>query len=301
MSVSPAHRIIVTGSRGRLASLVAGHFRPPATALELFSRQAGSGYTALGEAASPARLAGATAILHLAWSTLPATSEEGAGVEFREDLPFLEKILDALAVVPANQRPLFVFFSSGGTAYGNAPGRPSLEDDPLQPIGWYGRAKGAAEEIIRARSAESGLDCAILRVSNPYGYPVPSNRAQGIIPHAVRCAITQKPLTLWGDGSARKDFLFYTDFLAAVETVVDRRLTGTFNVAVGESHSISEILTLVKTQTGRDISLDRRPAHPWDVHDSLLNNQRFCAATNWRPQVTLAEGIRRAVREFPST
>lgn len=301
MSVSPAQRIIVTGGRGRLASLVAGHFRPPAKALEFYSRQAGDGYLALNDLATPERLSDAAAILHFAWSTLPATSEDGAGLEFGVDLPALKRLLAALVELPAAQRPLLVFFSSGGTAYGNAPGRPSREDDPLQPIGWYGRAKAAAEEIIQTDGVQAGLACAILRVSNPYGYPVPSNRAQGIIPHAVRCAIKQQHLTLWGDGTARKDFLYYTDFLAAVETVVDQRLTGTFNVAAGESHSISEILTLVNAQTGREILLDRRPAHPWDVHDSLLSNARFCAATGWQPRVSLVEGIRRAVREFPSS
>lgn len=279
---------------------MADHFRPSNRELEAYSRQAGEHFRALAELASPARLTGARAVLHFAWSTLPATSEEGGGLEFREDLPYLKTLLAALAAVPAARRPLFVFFSSGGTVYGNAPGRPNGEDDPLQPIGWYGRAKAAAEEIIAEHSERGGLDCAILRVSNPYGYPVPSSRAQGIIPHAVRCAITRQHLTLWGDGSARKDFLYYTDFLSAVELVVARRLTGTFNVAAGESHSISEILALVKKQTDCDIPLDQRPAHPWDVHDSLLDNRRFCAATGWHPQVPLDEGIRRAAREFLS-
>lgn len=298
MSAPPAQRIIVTGGRGRLASLVAGHFRPPARTLELYSRQPGDGLLALSDLTSRENLASAAAVLHFAWSTLPATSEEGGGVEFAEDLPYLKKLLATLATLPAGQRPLLVFFSSGGTAYGNALDRPSREDDPLRPIGWYGRAKAAAEQIMNLHGVQEGLDCAILRVSNPYGYPVPSNRAQGIIPHAVRCAITQQPLTLWGDGTARKDFLYCTDFLAAVEQVIDRRLTGTFNVAAGVSHSVSEILSLVEAQTGRRILLDRRPAHAWDVHDSLLDNRRFCAATGWCPRVTLDEGIRSAVRDF---
>ncbi|MBI3887197.1 MAG: NAD-dependent epimerase/dehydratase family protein [Opitutae bacterium] len=298
MSVSPAQRIIVTGGRGRLASLVAEHFRPPARAVELYSRQAGPGFHDLAGLGNPARLAGAAAVLHFAWSTLPATSEAGGGLEAQVDLPQLERLLAALATVPAQQRPLFVFFSSGGTAYGNAPGRPSVEDDPLHPIGWYGRAKAAAEQLIAEHGVRAGVECAVLRVSNPYGYPVPSDRAQGIIPHAVRCALTRQQLTLWGDGSARKDFLYYTDFLAAVELVVDRRLTGTFNVAAGASHSISEILALVEKQTGCEILLDRRPARTWDVHDSLLDHRRFSATTGWQPQVPLTEGISRAVREF---
>ena len=73
-----------------------------------------------------------------------------------------------------------------------------------RPVGWYARAKLAAEEIIRTFGERYGLRYTILRVSNPYGYSVPFQRAQGIIPHAIECARSGKTLSLWGDGSARK-------------------------------------------------------------------------------------------------
>jgi UDP-glucose 4-epimerase len=237
-------------------------------------------------------LVGAGALLHLAWSTLPATSEQSPGQEEREDLPRLEKLLAMLASLPT--RPHFVFFSSGGTVYGNAPGRPNTEDDPCHPIGRYGRAKVAAEEMIRAAAAKHDLPCAILRISNPYGYPVPSGRVQGIIPHAIRAATEGRTLTLWGDGHARKDFIHYTDFLAALRRVLASRLTGTFNLGAGESHSVTEILDLVARHTGRKIATTTTPAPSWDVQDSRLDISRFKAATGWSPRTSLDEGIRRS-------
>ncbi len=291
-------RIAVTGGRGRLATLLADHFRAPTHTVELFSRTTGAGFRSLDEL--PARLPHAHALLHLAWSTLPATSEQQQGAEWREDLPALEKILAALAALPATQRPHFVFFSSGGTVYGNAPGRPSVEEDPLAPIGWYGRAKRAAEELITTAATRHGLPCTILRISNPYGYPVPKSRAQGIIPHALRCAVEGQPLTLWGDGHARKDFLYFADFLSAVELVVARRLTGTFNLSAGESHSVREVIALVEALTGKKIALESRPAPTWDVDDSRLSPARLTAALDWRPQVSLEEGIRRAAAGYAS-
>ena len=298
MSDLLANRIIVTGGRGRLASLIADHFQPAAGPLVLYSRRAGDGFHALDDLAHSANLDGAAVLLHLAWSTLPATSEAGAGVEWQHDLPNLGKILTALAAVPAARRPLFVFFSSGGTVYGSAPGRPSVEDDVCRPMSWYGRAKVAAEEIILRHAAASGLACAILRITNPYGYPVPKSRAQGIIPHAVRCAAEQQPLTLYGDGSARKDFLYYTDFLAALDLVVARRLTGTFNLAAGESHTLNEVFALVEQHGGLPVPLDHQPVRTWDVPDCRLDHRRFCAATGWRPHVSLDEGIRRSTAGF---
>jgi UDP-glucose 4-epimerase len=298
MSTPRPQRLFVTGGRGRLASLVADHFRAPAHAVTLFSRAGGTGFQTFESLAQPAVLAEADAVFHLAWSTLPATSERDGGSETQVDLPALENILRALAALPAGARPLFVFFSSGGTVYGNAPGRPNVETDLCHPIGHYGRAKVAAEEIVNRYAAQHGLRCTILRVSNPYGYPVPSSRAQGLIPHALRCGVTGQPLTLWGDGSAQKDFLYYTDFLSALELVLSRRLTGTFNLSAGESHRVDEVIRLAEQELERPIALQRTTAPAWDVHDSRLANDKFRAAAGWGPQVPLVEGIRRAATGY---
>ena len=292
-------RLIVTGGRGRLASLIAEHFRSPANEVALFSRQGGDGFLPLAGLTEPGALGEAGALLHLAWSTLPATSEQEPGAEEKHDLPLLKNLLEAIAASPKTKRLHFVFFSSGGAVYGNAPGRANIEADACRPIGSYGRAKRAAEELIAAYVGYHGLACTILRISNPYGYPVPKNRAQGLIPHALRCAIEDQPLTLWGDGSARKDFLHYTDFLVALELVLARRLTGTFNLSAGESHSVNEVIGLVEKHTGRRVPLHPRPALDWDVHDSRLDNARLVAATSWKPQVNLDEGIRRAAAGYP--
>ena len=298
MPSSPPKRLHVTGGRGRLASLIADHYRAPAHEVVLYSRRGGAGFQPLDQLARSAALAPADALLHLAWSTLPATSEQHPGTEQQQDLPLLEKLLQACAGAPAGRRPHFVFFSSGGTVYGNAPGRPNVETDPLQPIGSYGRAKVAAEQMVEEAAGRFDLPCTILRISNPYGYPVPSGRVQGIIPHAVRCAVDGRPLTLWGDGHARKDFIYYTDFLSALDEVVARRLTGTFNLCAGESHSVHEIITLVEKHTERPVVTTTTPGPAWDVQDSRLDHGRLTAATGWQPQVALDEGIRRSAAGY---
>lgn len=295
MSAEPPSKIFVTGGRGRLATLIADHCD---SRVLLFSRAGAPRFRALDDLLEPAALATASAVLHLAWSTLPLTSEQQPGHEQAHDLPWLARLLDALAATPADRRPHFVFFSTGGAVYGNAPGRPSREDDECRPVGHYGRAKLAAESLILDRAARHELACAVLRISNPYGYPVPKHRTQGLIPHALRCAMERQVLSLWGDGSARKDFIYYTDFLRAIDAVLERRLTGVFNVAAGESHSVAEVLAAVEATTDRQIVLAPQPAPAWDVRDSRIDNSKLCTATGWRPQVSLAEGIRRAAAGY---
>jgi len=291
-------KLLVTGGRGRLAALIADHFRAPQHQVELYSRTAGNGFHALSDLNEIKAATVSDTMLHLAWSTLPATAEQYPGSEHLTDLPWLEQMLGSLVKQPEELRPHFIFFSSGGAIYGNAPGRPNGEDDPCQPIGRYGQSKLAAENLINRFMTEHNLSCTVLRISNPYGYPVPTGRVQGIIPHAIRAATEGRPLKLWGDGHAQKDFIYYTDFLSALEEIVHRRLCGTYNVGAGESHSIREIIATVESHTGRKINTEPSPAPSWDVQDSRLDNRKLIQATGWSPQVTLAEGIRRSAIGF---
>lgn len=292
-----SRRIFLTGGRGALAGVLASDLTAAGAQVTSFSRVAGSGHRALADLCDPAVLGQADALLHLAWSTVPFSAEQHPGQEEIHDLPLLARLIDALAAVASAARPHLVFFSSGGSVYGNArDNRPHREDDPCAPIGRHGRGKLAAERMIAERATAAWT---ILRASNPYGFAVPAERRQGIIPVAIRAAREGRPLPLWGDGTARKDFLYHSDFAAAVRGVLARRLTGTFNVCSGESHSVREIIAHVESATGRRITVTPGPAHfPWDVHDSLLDNSRLAAALAWRPTVPLAEGIRRAAQEM---
>ncbi|MCC6416076.1 MAG: GDP-mannose 4,6-dehydratase [Opitutaceae bacterium] len=288
-------RLRLTGGRGRLAALIADYFRAPRHHVELYSRTQGDGFGDLARLCQETDWTCRDTLLHLAWSTLPATSEQHPGREAEVDLPLLDSLLQSLTRLPSARRPHLVFFSSGGTIYGNAPGRPNREDDPCHPIGNYGRAKLAAEARINAAIVQHGLACTILRISNPYGYPVPFARAQGVIPHAISAAAEGKTLRLWGDGHARKDFLYHTDFLAALDLVITQRPIGSFNLCAGESHSIREVIQLVERHTGRHVVLEHAPAPSWDVTDSCLDPAKLCRVIAWRPQVSLEEGIRRSV------
>lgn len=295
--LSTHHKLSVTGGRGRLAALIKNHFRAQSYEVSLYSRSSGLGFRLLDELNEPVVISTAGTILHLAWSTLPATSEQLQGSELHHDIPFLERMLASLVASPVSNRLHFIFFSSGGTVYGNAGTRPSREEDPCRPIGFYGRAKVEAEKLV-SKAASAGLPCTILRISNPYGYAVPSGRPQGIVSHAFRCAMENLPLTIWGDGTAQKDFLHYSDFLTALERVVTQRLCGVYNLCAGESHTINSVLDMVDAQLKRPVMRQYTPSPSWDVHDCRLDNTRLSTAAGWQPQVSLGDGIERAAGDY---
>jgi UDP-glucose 4-epimerase len=110
--------------------------------------------------------------------------------------------------------------------------------------------------------------------------------------------VCSSDLTLWGDGSAAKDFLYYTDFLQALDAVLQQRPVGIHNLAAGASHRVIEVIRLIETVTGRTIALNFTPAPAWDVHDSRIDPAKLHAAIGWSPRITLAEGIRRAAAGY---
>ncbi len=302
MDVAPlSKRIILTGGRSRLAGVIRQHFSLCGSQLVSLSRSEGDSHLGLENLFVNNLVDHADTLLHMAWSTVPISSERHVGLEWQQDIPLLLKVLETICASPNRDRLHFIFFSSGGAVYGNArEGRPNSESDPCEPIGWYGQAKLAAERLIVEYGRRHGLVYTILRISNPYGFPVPAHKPQGIIPFILKSAREGSPLSVWGDGTARKDFLHHTDFVAALNQIVRTRSTGIFNVSSGESHTVKEVISLAEDALGKKIKIQHVPAHSWDVHDSLLDNSKIRAAVSWRPTVTLAEGIRRAATGLDS-
>ncbi len=290
----PRH-VVLTGARGRLAPILRAAFERQGWRVTGVSRRSGDGLVAYADLRAVARAHPVDALLHLAWSVVPATAEQ-PGADNGANRELLHALLEDCAHLGSAARPTqFVFFSSGGSVYGNS-ATPSREGDQGQPIGAYGRLKLAAEQDVLAR--QDRLPCTVLRISNPYGFCPQTTKPQGIIPFAFAAARDGTPLELWGDGTAVKDFLYHEDFLAALTAVVQQRLCGTYNVAAGESHSIREVLALIERETGRRLAVRHSPARTWDVHDSRLDNSKLRAATGWSPRVSLAAGLHRMAREM---
>jgi len=288
-------RIILTGGRSRLAGVIRQHFTGLGAQLVSLSRSEGDTHLGLENLFVNNLVDQADTLFHMAWSTVPISSERHVGLEWREDIPLLLKILETICASPNRDRLHFVFFSSGGAVYGNARNqRPSSEDDPCEPIGWYGQAKLAAERLIIEYGRRHGLVYTILRISNPYGFPVPAHKPQGIIPFILKSAREGSVLSVWGDGTARKDFLHYTDFVTALEKIIRTRAVGIFNVSCGESHTVREVISIAEGALGKKVRTQHVPAHHWDVHDSLLDSSKIQSALSWTPKVKLDDGIRRA-------
>jgi Nucleoside-diphosphate-sugar epimerases len=280
-------RIAVTGARGRLAPRVMELLSRHGAEIVPFSRTPDETHRALSSLADPEVLGAFDIVLHLAWSSVPLVSEENPGIEEREDLVFLRRLA---AAAGAGRTPQIVFFSTAAV-YGNTRRHPATEESPCEPLGRYAAAKLAAEQIV----AGIPRSC-ILRVTNVFG-PLSTEKPQGIIPLLYRACHTGTPVTIWGDGSATKDYLHVDDFATAVEAVLRAGLSGIYNVASGHSLSLREIIELVEAASRRKLIREYTAHYPWDVEYSVVSPARLTVATGWRAVHNPAESIRRMMAE----
>ncbi len=140
-----------------------------------------------------------------------------------------------------------VFFSSGGAVYGESvQGRPHQESDELYPKSSYGVVKLAIEKYLFLYQTLYAIRPMVLRLSNPYGHYHYSQR-QGIVNIALRAAQQGKPFTVWGDGTATKDYIFAEDVCAIVFSLIEQEIYGqVINVASGELLSVNQILEQIR-------------------------------------------------------
>jgi UDP-glucose 4-epimerase len=287
----PLKRLVIIGSRGKIATELRRQALHDGVRSVLFSRAGGKDISPLEDLFTPGVWTKNDTFVHAAWSTVPFTSEQNPGVEWQVDIPLLVRIIKFLGTLPRAARPHFCFLSSGGTVYGEGAAKPNVETDSLRPKGWHGLAKKGAEEIIGALCTHLEVPTSIMRISNPYGFTAGSLQPQGIIQHALRAAVESQDLRLWGDGSAMKDFIFSKDLSSAMLALFRHRVSGVFNVGYGESTSVRQVIELAEKVTQRRVNLTSEPPFAWDVQQSRLDISKLWEVIGWRPRVGLEEGI----------
>jgi UDP-glucose 4-epimerase len=286
--------ICITGARGRLGSILTELLEKDGHEVVRFSRNADAKFACLSNLANQIHNA-TDVVLHLAWSTVPASSENNPGIEWHDDLPLLAAIASEClsSAKSPNGMPLLVFFSSC-SVYGDLPaGRSTAfsESDRRNPKGWYASAKSAAEDLLE-RFSLNGLRCLILRVSNPFGFSQSPACLQGLIPFAIAAAQQGSELQIWGDGKATKDFLDIRDLYSALMSALHVNMTGTFNICSGQSTSIDQVVKTVENVLQNRIASKHGIAAPWDVQSALYSNLAFKERSGWSPRFSLEQGIR---------
>lgn len=233
----------------------------------------------------------APAIVDFAYATVPSTSFGDPVGDFTANLGAIIRHLDFAKTVGAGT---YLFISSGGTVYGDTASLPLTEDSPTRPISPYGITKLAGEHYAMMY-CRLGLPVMIARPSNIYGPGQLARHGQGLIAAAFSAALAGRPLTLFGDGSQLRDYLYIDDFCAALDAILDQgEARATYNVGSGEGVRSDDLLTMIRgivAGDGRKLDVVHADPRPFDVDRNVLDSGRIAAATGWRATTVLEDGL----------
>lgn len=233
-------------------------------------------------------LDGVDVVFHLASSTVPSTSNRDPVFDVQSNLVGALNLCKAM--IDTGRRRL-VFFSSGGTVYGNPNLLPVPESHSLHPISSYGVVKVAIEKYLMMYGELGSLDPLILRPSNPYGPRQSGAGVQGVIAAFLEKARTGDGVHIWGDGEIVRDYLYIDDLLDFAVLAGFGRSTGLVNVGSGVGHTLNQVVEAVLRATGVRLPVTYAPARDYDVAEIVLDITRAKSEFGWQPKTGLEEGI----------
>ena len=240
---------------------------------------------------------GADIIVHLAGNTGVGPSV----ADPRSDC--LNNVLGTLNYLEAarlNSVSRFVFASSGAPVGEVEP--PVTEDKACRPVSPYGASKLACEGYCSAYFKSYGIDTVALRFSNVYG-PGSSHKAS-VVANFVKQALSESRISIYGDGSQTRDFLYIDDLIDAVVSAARTAGVGVhiFQIATCRETSIQQLSTILQelfSQSGLpQFRVEYLPRRTGDVQRNFADISKARDSLNWLPKMELETGLHHTLQDF---
>ncbi|MGH7852201.1 MAG: NAD-dependent epimerase/dehydratase family protein [Candidatus Binatia bacterium] len=194
-----------------------------------------------------------------------------------------------------------LFASSGGAVYGEQDVFPAAEDHPTRPASPYGVSKRAGELYLSYYQQAFGLPYIALRYTNVYGPRQSAKGEAGVVAIFLTLLLTGKSPVINGDGGQTRDYVYVGDVVAANVAALDSTFVGPVNIGTGVETDVVTIFQHLREAVGSPIEAQHGPAKPGEQRRSCVDAGRAAQVLNWRPQMILAEGLRRTAEFYRET
>lgn len=186
----------------------------------------------------------------------------------------------------------FIHISSS-EVYGTALTEQMSEDHPLMPMSPYASAKAGADRLVYSYWATYGIPAVIVRPFNNYG---PRQHLEKAIPRFITSCLLDQPVSVHGDGSAMRDWLYVGDTCAALDRIIHcdaNKVVGqAINLGTGTHLNILEIAKMVAHKMGKPPEVisfvsDR----PGQVSRHTADIAKAEKLLGWKPAVSFDSGL----------
>ena len=202
-----------------------------------------------------------------------------------------------------------VVLASSCAVYGDVEVLPLTEDVPPRPLSPYAAHKLGSEEMLISLARGGASTAVCLRLFNVYGpRQDPGSEYSGVVALFAAAAVAGSGVIVYGDGLQTRDFVYVDDVAAAFVRAagaptgrLEAAGTGApegvpaavVNIGTGAQSSVLDLLAALRAASGRDLPVEHRPARSGDIPTSQADVARAAWLLDWRPEVTLSEGLAR--------
>jgi UDP-glucose 4-epimerase len=195
----------------------------------------------------------------------------------------------------------FVYISTGGAVYGEPVYLPCDEDHPINPICPYGASKHTVEHYLYMYHTNYGLPYAVLRYPNVYGPRQDPHGEAGVVAIFTGQMLSNKQITINGDGEQERDFVYVGDCALANLLAVEKDdSTGIFNLGSEKGTTVNEIFNCLAEITGYTKKAVYGPEKLGETRKIFLEAKKAKKTLGWSSKITLEEGLKKTVDYFRS-
>lgn len=240
------------------------------------------------------------AVIHLAAKAGVRPSMKEPAAYYEANVMGTVRLLEAMR----NAGTSALVFASSSSVYGvRGEGRAfSEKDDADHPVSPYAATKRAGELLCHSYSHLHGISCLCLRLFTVYG---PRQRPDLAIHKFARLMVDGRPVPVYGDGSALRDYTYVDDTIDALCRALGRVVTRTggtgfdvVNIGADGPITVNRLVGLLGEALSLEPAIESLPEQPGDVPRTWADISRARAVLGYEPAVSIEDGLRRFVAWF---
>lgn len=235
-------------------------------------------------------LKGVDYVFHFISTTTPASAENDPEIDIDTNIRMSVALFQECVQQKIKK---VIFASTGGSIYGDTGSQDKLSESTLPaPVSPYAIGKLTIEHYLRYFHTKFGLNSVTYRISNPYGDRQSLTSKQGVIPIFLQRIANKEPITVLGDGTMVRDYIYVQDVARMITASFKSAKMPVYNLGSGQGVSLNELIESIREVTKMEIKIIHSPKPLTYVQNVILDTTRFENEFNIKPQIPLEEGLR---------
>ncbi len=191
-----------------------------------------------------------------------------------------------------------IIYSSSAAVYGEPKYLGIDEKHSIKPISYYGLSKYVPEEYIRLYGCIYNLDYTILRYANVYGIRQDPKGEGGVISIFLEKLLRKESPIIFGDGSAKRDFIYVEDIVGANIKAMEKGNKETFNIGTGKYISIKDLAQIMIEKINPKEKEKYEKERKGDIQASYFNIDKAKNILEWHPNYGVEEGVEKTITYY---